>query len=31
VRKPRDFAAVRERDLVQVDTLDVRPVPGQVL
>ena len=31
VRKPRDFAAVRPGDLVQVDTLDVRPLPGLVL
>ena len=31
VRKPREFAAVHPGDLVQVDTLDVRPVPGQVL
>ena len=30
VRKPRDFAATRPGDLVQVDTLDVRPVPGLV-
>ena len=31
VRKPRDFVAVRPGDLVQVDTLDVRPLPGLVL
>ncbi len=31
VRKPREFSAVRPGDLVQVDTLDVRPVPGLVL
>jgi transposase InsO family protein len=31
VRKPRDFAAARPGDLVQVDTLDVRPLPGLVL
>jgi transposase InsO family protein len=31
VRKPRDHAAVRPGDLVQVDTLDVRPLPGLVL
>jgi transposase InsO family protein len=31
VRKPRDFTAVRPGDLVQVDTLDVRPLPGLVL
>ena len=31
VRKPRDFIAARPGDLVQVDTLDVRPLPGLVL
>ena len=31
VRKPRGLAALRPGDLVQVDTLDVRPVPGLVL
>jgi transposase InsO family protein len=31
VRKPAGFSATRPGDLVQVDTLDVRPVPGQVL
>jgi transposase InsO family protein len=31
VRKPRDFTAVHPGDLVQVDTLDVRPLPGLVL
>jgi transposase InsO family protein len=31
VRKPRDHVAVRPGDLVQLDTLDVRPVPGLVL
>ena len=31
VRKPRDLVPVRPGDLVQVDTLDVRPVPGLVL
>jgi len=31
VRKPRDFVAARPGDLVQVDTLDVRPLPGLVL
>ena len=30
VRKPRDFVAARPGDLVQVDTLDIRPVPGEV-
>jgi transposase InsO family protein len=27
-RKPREYIAVRPGDIVQVDTLDVRPVPG---
>lgn len=31
VRKPRDFIAAAPGDLVQVDTLDVRPLPGLVL
>ena len=31
VRKPAGFAAARPGDLVQVDTLDVRPQPGLVL
>ena len=31
VRKPADFVARRPGDLVQVDTLDVRPLPGLVL
>ena len=31
VRKPAGFAAARPGDLVQVDTLDVRPLPGLVL
>jgi transposase InsO family protein len=30
VRKPKDWVAERPGDLVQVDTLDVRPVPGLV-
>jgi transposase InsO family protein len=30
VRKPAGFTAVRPGDLVQVDTLDVRPLPGRV-
>ncbi|MGH3381075.1 MAG: integrase core domain-containing protein [Actinoallomurus sp.] len=30
VRKPAGFLAARPGDLVQVDTLDVRPLPGQV-
>ena len=31
VRKPRDYRAHNPGDLVQVDTLDVRPLPGVVL
>lgn len=31
VRKPADFVAAGPGDLVQVDTLDVRPLPGLVL
>ncbi len=31
VRKPADFVALRPGDLVQVDTLDIRPLPGLVL
>ena len=31
VRKPADFVAARPGDLVQLDTLDIRPVPGLVL
>lgn len=30
IRKPRDLVAARPGDLVQLDTLDIRPVPGQV-
>jgi putative transposase len=30
VRKPKQYAASRPGDLVQVDTLDVRPLPGVV-
>jgi transposase InsO family protein len=30
VRKPRDHVAARPGDLVQVDTLDIRPLPGVV-
>ena len=30
VRKPADFVALRPGDLVQVDTLDIRPTPGVV-
>jgi len=30
VRKPADFVALRPGDLVQVDTLDIRPLPGLV-
>ncbi len=31
IRKPRDYMAKDPGDLVEVDTLDVRPVPGVVL
>ena len=31
VRKPANFVATRPGDLVQLDTLDVRPLPGLVL
>lgn len=31
VRKPKDYEVKEPGDLVQVDTLDVRPVPGVVL
>jgi len=31
VRKPAGFVAARPGDLVQVDTIDVRPLPGLVL
>jgi len=31
IRKPKDYAVTEPGDLVQVDTLDVRPVPGVVL
>jgi len=31
VRKPKDYSAVNPGDLVQLDTLDVRPAPGVVL
>ena len=30
VRKPAGFVATRPGDLVEVDTLDIRPVPGEV-
>jgi putative transposase len=30
-RKPRDYAIAAPGDLVQVDTLDVRPLPGLIL
>jgi transposase InsO family protein len=30
VRKPREYAALEPGDLVEVDTLDVRPIPGVV-
>ena len=31
IRKPKDYRPTRPGDLVQVDTLDVRPLPGVVL
>ena len=31
VRKPRDYVATEPGDIVEVDTLDVRPLPGVVL
>ncbi len=31
VRKPKDYSAIHPGDLVQLDTLDVRPAPGVVL
>lgn len=31
VRKPKDYVVRRPGDLVEVDTLDVRPLPGAVL
>ena len=31
VRKPKDYVAKEPGDIVEVDTLDVRPLPGVVL
>ena len=31
IRKPKDYVVKRPGDLVEVDTLDVRPLPGSVL
>ena len=31
VRKPREYQAVYPGDIVKVDTLDIRPLPGVVL
>lgn len=31
IRKPKEYQAVQPGDLVQVDTLDVRPLPGVIL
>jgi len=31
VRKPKQYAVSRPGDLVEVDTLDVRPVPGVII
>jgi len=30
IRKPKDYAIMLPGDLVQVDTLDVRPIPGRI-
>jgi putative transposase len=30
IRKPKDYRATRPGDIVQVDTLDVRPLPGVI-
>ena len=31
VRKPREYVAKKPGDIVEVDTLDVRPLPGVIL
>ena len=31
IRKPRGYPVMEPGDLVQVDTLDVRPLPGVIL
>src|SRR3972149_607657 len=31
IRKPRDYQACQPGDIVQVDTLDLRPLPGVIL
>ena len=31
IRKPKDYEVLQPGDLVEVDTLDVRPLPGVVL
>ena len=31
IRKPKEYVAKKPRDIVEVDTLDVRPLPGVVL
>jgi transposase InsO family protein len=31
IRKPKDYAVAQPGDLVQLDTLDIRPLPGVVL
>ncbi len=31
VRKPKDYTATKPGDIVQVDTLDLRPLPGVIL
>lgn len=30
IRKPKDYVVCKPGDLVQIDTLDVRPLPGQI-
>ena len=31
IRKPRDYGIIQVGDLVQLDTLDIRPLPGVLL
>lgn len=31
IRKPKDYQAKKEGDIVQLDTLDIRPLPGVIL
>ncbi len=30
-RKPKDYAVTQPGDLIQLDTLDIRPLPGVIL